>query len=139
MSAFEDFIQVELPRRPWVAADPAQETVAVRRGAGPRQLTFVSMADGQVLGKVGGVVQGITIPGLGTGSTIPKNYIHTQASAAVTWTVVHNLDSVDGISLVFNSTGQQLIPDEYNIIDADTVEFKFQTAQAGKAIILFAS
>jgi len=139
MSAFEDFIQVELPRRPWVATDPAQETIAVRRGAGPRQLAFVGMTDGQVLGKIGGVVQGVTVPGLGSGSVIPKNYIHTQAVASQTWTVVHNLNSADCISLVFNSTGQQFIPDEFNVIDANTVEFKFQAVQAGKAIILFAS
>jgi hypothetical protein len=138
MSAFEDFIQAELPRRPWVAADPSQETIPVRRGAGPRQLDFVALTDGQVLGKVSGVVQGITVPGLG-GETIPKGYVHIQVGANVTWSINHAMNSLDCVPVVFNASGQQLIPDSFAVVDADNVTITFQTAMTGKAIILFAS
>ena len=35
---FEDFIQLELPNRPWMASDVQEESVIVRRGQGARQL-----------------------------------------------------------------------------------------------------
>jgi hypothetical protein len=138
MSAFEDFIQVELPRRPWVATDPAQETIPVRRGAGPRQLDFVPLTDGQVLGRISGVVQGITIPGLGSGM-IPKSYNYTQTPAASVWTITHNLNSLDCIAIVYDDAGHQIIPDSFNVIDANTVTVTFISNVAGRAIIVFTS
>jgi hypothetical protein len=138
MSAFEDFIQVELPRRPWSATDPAQETVPVRRGAGPRQLEFVSLNDGQVLGKVGGVIQGVDVPGLG-GEIIPKGYVHVQSTAADLWIVNHNLDSEDYVAFIFDDSGVQIFPDSVSTADADSVIIDFNTAITGKAVIIFAS
>jgi len=139
MSAFEDFIQVELPRRPWTVDDPAQETVPVRRGAGPRQLEFVELLDGQVLGKVGGVVQGITIPGLGS-DLIPKSYIHIEDPLpSALWTITHNLDSEDFVIYVTNADGNQIIPNEIATLDANTVLVDFNVPITGKAVMVFAS
>lgn len=138
MSAFEDFIQVELPRRPWSNTDPALETVPVRRGPGPRQLEFIALTDGQVVGKVGGSIQGVTISGLG-GEIIPKNYIHTQGTAATTWTITHNKNSSDYVVIVVDSTGSLLIPNVVDDTSANQVVIDFTTAQAGKAVLIFAS
>lgn len=88
MSAFEDFVQLELPKRPYLNADVAQETVIVRRGPGPRQLSAVELDEGQVLGKVGGVLTGITI---GAGATFKK---HAEAfTTSTAWEVSHNQNS----------------------------------------------
>jgi hypothetical protein len=139
MSAFEDFIQVELPRRPWVVDDPAQETIPVRRGAGPRQLEFVDISEGQVLGKVGGVIQGIDIA---TGSDIPKNYIHYESGSpapADLWVITHNKDSEDFVIHITDETGNQIIPNEVTTVDADNVLIDFNIPTAGKAVLIFAS
>lgn len=138
MSAFEDFIQVELPRRPWVTTDPAQETVPVRRGAGPRQLEFVSLTDGQVLGKISGVIQGVTVPGLG-GEVIPKGYVHVESTPSDLWIVSHSLNSEDYVAFVVDDTGTQVLPESITPADADTVIIDFNTAMAGKAVFIFAS
>ncbi len=135
MSAFEDFIQVELPRRPWVVSDPAQETIPVRRGAGPRQLEFISIADGQVLGKVGGVIQGVNVSGTGGG----VSYVHTQSINADPWVINHNKNSENYIIFIVDDTGNQLFPNNVSTIDANTIEVDFNIQATGKATIIFAS
>lgn len=134
MSAFEDFIQVELPRRPWVADDPAQETVPVRRGAGPRQLEFVEMTDGQVLGKVAGVVQGVDITGLGS-----KAYVHQQSVNSDSWVINHNLDSEDYVVFVADVDDSEVFPNDVLLLDENTIIIDFNTPMRGKAVFVFAS
>ena len=134
MSAFEDFIQVELPRRPWVDTDPAQESIPVRRGAGPRQLDFVSLTDGQVLGQLAGVVQGVDVSTLSG-----KTYIHNQTVAIEAWFIMHNLASDDYVVYVENDSGEQIIPDAITRFDANTIEIDFGTAITGKAVVIFAT
>ena len=134
MSAFEDFVQVELPRRPWVLNDPAEETVPVRRGPGPRRLEFVSMNDGEVLGKVGGIIQGVDVSSLAI-----KSYIHTQTVPDVGWFITHNLNSEDYVAFVVDALGNQIIPDNIVAMDADTIEIDFNSQQTGKVVIIFAS
>lgn len=134
MSAFEDFIQVELPRRPWTSTDPDQETIPVRRGAGPRQLDFVSMTDGQVLGKVGGIVQGVDVSAL-TGSI---SHVHTQSTGLDAWFIEHNKDSEDYILFVFDDLGNQVIPDNVSAFDSNIIEVDFGASMTGKAVIIFA-
>lgn len=134
MSAFEDFIQVELPRRPWTPNDPAQESIPVRRGAGPRQLDFVSLNDGQVLGQVGGVVQGVDINAL-TGSV---SYVHQQTTVMDAWYIEHNKDSEDYILFVFDDSGNQVIPNNVAAFDNNIIEVDFGTGMTGKAVVIFA-
>jgi hypothetical protein len=140
MSAFEDYIQLELPRRPWSPNDPAQETVPVRRGAGPRQLDFVELTDGQVLGKLAGTVQGITISGLG-GDPVPKNYVHVEDGSPVTntWIINHNQNSEDYVIVIYDEDGDVIIPDQVNLIDANTIHVIMSFPIKGKAVIVFAS
>ena len=134
MSAFEDFIQVELPRRPWVVTDPAQESIPVRRGAGPRQLEFVSLTDGQVLGQVSGVVQGVDISTLSG-----KSYIHNQTSANSSWLIEHNLSSDDFILRIENEFGEQIIPDGVLGLDVNNILVSLASAIEGRAIVIFAT
>lgn len=66
-------------------------------------------------------------------------YLHTQGSAALTWTIVHNrgtlapavdvwvLDGGDTIKMLANSV---------TVIDANTLELTFAVARSGKAMII---
>lgn len=60
---FENFIKVELPLRPIVATNAAEETILVRRGVGPRVYVPLDILEGQVVGKSGGVMQGVSPSG----------------------------------------------------------------------------
>jgi hypothetical protein len=62
MSAFEDFVQTELPKRPYTDADTTLESLLVRRGVGPRQhqeLAFTT--DGQIPVYSGGSLSAGTV------------------------------------------------------------------------------
>lgn len=65
---FESFIKLELPLRPVLQIDGAEEAVLVRRGVGPRLFQLVTLEEGQVLGKSGGVIVGVDPSG---GPTTP--------------------------------------------------------------------
>lgn len=134
-SAFESFVQLELPLRPYVPVDPAQESIAIRRGAGPRQLTFVELTDNQVLGKVAGTIQGVSLTDLGE-----KGYIATVGSALDTWTITHNRNSTDCIIQVYEASGatwKLIMANDVEITNANTITIKFGAAQAGRAHIMF--
>lgn len=143
--AFESFVQQELPLRPFAATDGNQEAIAVRRGVGPRQMIFLDITDGQVLGRVGGVLQGVTINGM-TGNGNAGGVRHSVVDVASgneqsTWTISHNLNSFNCISQVYMLNGdgslQFVLPDSIKLVDANTVELKFSTPIAGKAILSF--
>jgi hypothetical protein len=133
MSAFEDFVQLELPKRPYLETDVSTETVIVRRGLGPRQLSSVSMTDGQVLGKVGGVLTGVSI---GAGATF-KKYSETIAVASSTWTITHGQASSVFIAQAFDAAGNVIIPDEIQTTSSSVVTVLFNTAQTGSIKLIF--
>ena len=138
MSAFEDFVQVELPLRPYVEVDPDLETIPIRRGAGPRQLQFVDLADGEVLGKVGGTLQGVSI-----GSISAQSHNHDQAIASTQWVINHAQGSENYIIQIRDVNGSVIIPDEITTGDGggldkpNNVTVDFTTAIDGKAFIVF--
>jgi hypothetical protein len=134
MSAFEDFVQLELPKRPYLDTDVSTETVIIRRGAGPRQLDSVALTDGQVLGKVSGTLQGVTI---GAGATF-KKYSNSYTSST-SWVVAHGQASTDYIAQVFDATGNAIIPNEIVATNSNTVTILFSTAVAGTARLIFLS
>lgn len=130
MSAFEDFVQVELPKRPYTNTDTNQEDVLVRRGPGPRQHVGVPIADGQVLGSVGGVIQGVSNAAL-------RTFKLTVSVADATWIVQHNLGSEEVIIQAFDQDKYVIIPDSMQIVDANTIVISFNTAQTGVARVIF--
>ena len=89
MSAFEDFVQQELPKRGYLNSDVGQETVIIRRGPGPRQFDAVNLAEGQVLGKVGGVLTGVNVtdPEVGGGEPLRKAVMEVS-SPSQTWNIL---------------------------------------------------
>lgn len=70
-----------------------------------------------------------------SGGEVPRAY-YEDFSAAVEWTVTHNLDSNAFIAQAFKGTGEMVIPDTIHVNDRDVAYFYFATAQDGKAVIL---
>lgn len=73
----------------------------------------------------------------GTGSLA---YTHTQGSASSTWTITHNLNSVNVQVQVFDnsSPAEEIQYDTLTITDANTVTITFTTSVEGKATVFAA-
>jgi hypothetical protein len=134
MSSFEAFVQLELPKRPYLEADPAQETVMVRRGQGPRQLAAVSLTEKQVLAMVNGQLVGTTVSSLGNAI---RKAVLSVTTAATTWSIPHNLGSRNVIIQVFDDDGYMVIPADIQIVDENNIEITFNSAQTGTARVAF--
>lgn len=70
-----------------------------------------------------------------TGSS---RYVHTQATAAATWIIVHNLGTTEIGSAFFMDDSVprfQIYPDYIEMTDDNTLTIGFTPALAGKAVI----
>lgn len=138
MSAFEDFVQQELPKRGYLNSDVPQETLIVRRGPGPRQFDSVQLQEGQVLALVNGVLTGVEITDSSIGGdSILRKAIFSVGSPVDTWTITHNLGSENVIVQAFDEAKFVIIPQSIQIVDEDTVQLKWHTPQSGVARIIF--
>jgi len=138
MSAFEDFVQTELPKRPYLNADVSQETMIIRRGAGPRQLAAITFTEGQILVMSSGVLTPMTlsqIAGMFGGGL--RSYVLAVPIASQTWTVTHNLNSENVIVQAFDESKFVVFPNTIQIVSANVVQLTFNTAQAGVARVVF--
>lgn len=135
LEAFVQYVQAELFRRPFLNNDPAQETVMVRRGGGPRQLAAISIADGEVLANVGGTITGVPAGSLGGGGSAERKKLHEQTVPALTWTVTHTYSSVNVEVYVVDTDNKRVEPDDIQAVDNDTVVITFTQLQAGKALL----
>jgi len=91
-------------------------------GHGGKFLMVKESEDGITVAEVGDLV-----------SISDKNYIHTQGSANVLWTVNHNLGKYPSVRIK-DGTGHQIVGDIVDIsINQLTIEFT--SAQSGVAII----
>jgi len=133
MSSFETFVQLELPKRPFLEADVNQESVIVRRGPGIRQLDAVAMSEGQVLALVNGVLTGSSVSAI---SGFKKIVLQVPIASMI-WNVAHNLLSTNAIIQVTDSSGAVILADEMRIVDSNTIVISFGTPQAGIVRILF--
>lgn len=131
MSAFTDFIQLELPKRPYLDSDVSEETVIVRRGAGPRQLQSVDIADGQVLGKNGGSLQGLDV-----NLSSVDSLQHVQSSSASVWTITHGRNSRNAIVQVFDNSHDLVMPNNIKL-NLDDITINFIYPFNGYANIIF--
>lgn len=64
-----------------------------------------------------------------------NTHIHTQAVAATTWTIDHDLNSSNTIVQIIDATGKHITPDEVTQTFDQTV-VTFITAQSGRAILM---
>jgi hypothetical protein len=132
MSAFESFVQTELPKRGYLDSDVAQETIIVRRGAGPRQFDAITLTDGQVLARVNGVLVGMTLAGNGI-----RKAIVPITTASTGWAVNHNFHSENAIVQCFDENKSVIFPESITIVDADNINVVFNKAQIGTVRIIF--
>ena len=138
MSAFEDFVQSELPKRGYLNTDVPQETLIIRRGIGPRQFDAVKLTEGQILGLVGGVLTGVYVTDHGIGGdNIVRKAIYSVNSASAVWTIAHNLGSENVIIQAFDNDKFVIIPNTIQIVSNNVVELTFNTALTGVARVIF--
>lgn len=140
MALLDDFVayvQRELFKRPFSNDDPSQETVMIRRGGGPRQLSGLDLSDLEIVGKRDGQVVGIPISDLGDlgGTPAERKMIFTQDTPDVTWTIVHTFASPNVDVYIVDENNQRIEADEVQATDDDTVVINFTKAQAGKAFL----
>lgn len=135
MATFGEFVQQELPRRPFTYNDPPQESILVRRGPGPRQMEPVIINEGEFLTKIGGVVQSGPASG---GGTI-KSEVFNQATPSATWTITHTQNSIDFVVQIFDSVGETILPNAIFLIDSSNIVIDFSNPVAGKAVVIFAN
>jgi len=64
-------------------------------------------------------------------------YVHEQTSTATTWTITHNLGEENVILQVYNDSNEMIIPDTVTPTDTNEIVMTFNTAIAGRAIIMF--
>lgn len=134
MSAFEDFVQTELPKRGYLSTDVATETIIIRRGAGPRQFDAVTLTEGQVLALVNGQLVGTNVSTVGGGV---RKAVLTVSTATTLWTINHQLGSRNVIIQAFDNAGYVIIPDTIQVVDANNVRLTFASNQSGVARIIF--
>ncbi|SBV38369.1 hypothetical protein BN7874_199 [Phage NCTB] len=132
MSAFTDFVQTELPLRPYLAADVAANSVIVRQGAGPRQLSGIQLSAGEILMNIDGTLQAVLLDDVAGNA---DTFVHVQESAATTWVIAHNMNSELYIVQIFDENGKVIVPDDVETTDANTVTIVFNsTPTLGRAV-----
>ena len=134
-NAFEDFIQLELPKRPFLASDVDEESIIIRRGPGARALAGVKLAEGQVLGMKDGQLQGVAQES-GNGGSAVDAVTHVQEEAATSWVITHNRNNVNVVLNLYGDDGKAFEADEV-IVAANTVTITLLEAAAGRAILIF--
>jgi len=64
-------------------------------------------------------------------------YVHEQEATATTWTITHNLGEENLILQVYNDANEMVIPDTVTPTDTNEIVVTFNTAIAGRVIVMF--
>lgn len=64
-----------------------------------------------------------------------RGFEFIKTTASITWTITHNLASTRAMCTIYNTAGDQIIPDRSKIVDANTMEITFTEAITGRAVI----
>lgn len=129
-SDFESFIQIEIPKRPFMETDAEQESVIIRRGQGPRQLQGVKLNEGEALGMRDGKLVSMEIKGA-------VSQTHVQGEASKHWTIVNEHNSVNVVATLYNVSGKVILADDV-VVTNEQIDVFFVEAQAGRAVLIFA-
>lgn len=66
-------------------------------------------------------------------------YKHTQLSASTSWTIIHNLNSIDILYNIYVDIGENIykpiLPDDFDFTDSNTITVTFSSPQSGYVII----
>lgn len=77
-------------------------------------------------------IDSIVISGGGT-----LGHTHTQAVPSDLWTINHSKSSDNLVYILMDETNHQILPNDFRIIDINTVEFAFASPQLGRVNIIF--
>jgi ribosomal protein L30E len=66
-----------------------------------------------------------------------QSFVFEETVGMTTWEILHGKNSTNAAITIFDETGSTIIPDEIKIIDSNTLNVVFYTAQQGKAVIIF--
>lgn len=132
-NAFEDFIQLEMPKRPFLPSDVEVESIIIRRGQGARQLAGIKLGEGQVLGMKDGTLQGVAA---GAGGSAVDAVSFEQTEAETEWVITHNRNNVNVLVSVYDATGKVFVPNDLTVA-ANTVTVTLLEAAAGRVVLIF--
>ena len=73
-----------------------------------------------------------------TGTLSLIGFVHVQAVASTTWTVVHDLDTENfsGVHVIEDTTNDQIFPDNVKVVDVNTITISFNAAMSGRAMLV---
>jgi len=134
-NAFESFIQLELPKRPYLESDPAQESLIVRRGSGPRQLSGLTLQEGQTVVFKDGELKPAPYGVPGESSSV-TGLAHEQAAAATVWNITHNQANREVVVTILDEEYAAIISDSIEVLE-NSIVIKFLTPQSGFVNIVF--
>ena len=107
MKDIKDFMKREMPNRPILTDDPPQESIVVRRGEGPKVLEGIELKNGEVLGKIGGIVRGIT-PSTETSQTSVATEIEPSQTKVVYAVAYSNFQMLNWILDIESGTTEKV-------------------------------
>ena len=135
-TAFTQFVQSELPKRPWLAQDLPEESILIRRGDFRMQLDGLQLAENQmVTADADGKLIVVNIEDV-TGKV--DSFIHTQETVNSEWTIVHNAETTEVFARVTLEDGSEVNYDTLTVVDNNTVKITFSLAIKGKALVILA-
>ena len=70
-----------------------------------------------------------------TNLTVSQTATVRQAFEGTTWTVSHNLDTLNPIIAAYDGDNYQIIPQSVRITDADTITITFPNSVSGSAVV----
>lgn len=132
-NAFNTFIQIEVPKRPYLEQDVDQETIIIRRGNGPRQLQALKLEEGQTVLFKDGQLQAVKAGGLANGMdvrSIPQDTPSNQ------WILSHGMNCNNVIVQVHDGSQKMVTPSDVEYIDANTVHVTFPDEVSGTALLV---
>lgn len=65
-----------------------------------------------------------------------QTLVYTNEFASTTWTIVHNYNTYELLTQVYNESNHVIIPDSLQMVDMNTVVVTFLNPVAGKAVII---
>lgn len=74
----------------------------------------------------------------GTGATGPVSaeFFSQSFTSSTTWVVAHNLDTLNVLVATYDSSDEQIIPATIEVVSADLVNITFNTATAGRVVVI---
>jgi hypothetical protein len=62
-------------------------------------------------------------------------FVHTQATGATQWTIVHTLNTEDITWTIYDSNGFWMLPNNFEITGPNTITVTFLSQESGKCVI----